>query len=119
MLVIRLARHGRKNHPTYRVVLQEKDWAPTSKVIEILGNVNPHTDPRTIQLKNDRVSYWLKQGAQPSATMHNLLVDAGLVTGPKQRVVYGKKAKTEGEAAPTAAPAAQPVAETAPAPAVV
>lgn len=57
MLVIRLARHGRKNHPAYRIVLQEKDWAPSSKVIEILGNMNPHTNPRTIVLKKDRIAY--------------------------------------------------------------
>lgn len=106
MLVIRLARHGRKNHPTYRVVLQEKDWAPSSKVIEILGNVNPHTNPRTIQLKTERVKYWLSKGAEPSATVHNFLVDAGLVTGAKQRVVFGKKAEDPKAAASAATPAA-------------
>lgn len=106
MLVIRLARHGRKNHPTYRVVLQEKDWAPSSKVIEILGNVNPHTNPRTIQLKTERVKYWLAKGAEPSATVHNFLVDAGLVTGAKQRVVFGKKAVDPKAAASAATPAA-------------
>lgn len=91
MLVIRLARHGRKNHPTYRIVLQEKDWAPSSKVIEILGNMNPHTNPRTIVLKKDRIAYWLSQGAQPSATMNNLLIDEGLVNGEKVRTVFGKQ----------------------------
>lgn len=103
MLVIRLARHGRKNHPTYRVVLQDKDWAPTSKVIEILGNMNPHTNPRTIILKKDRISYWLSQGAQPSATMNNLLIDEGLLKGEKVRTVFGKQpAKTDATPAETA-----------------
>lgn len=104
MLVIRLARHGRRNHPTYRIVLQEKDWAPTSKVLEILGNMDPHTDPRTIHLKTDRVKYWLSQGAKPSNTMHNMLVDAGLVQGPKMRVMFGKKAETEAAPASSVAP---------------
>jgi len=117
MLVIRLARHGRKNHPAYRIVLQEKDWAPSSKVIEILGNMNPHTNPRTIVLKKDRIAYWLSQGAQPSATMNNLLIDEGLVKGEKVRTVFGKQPeKTEpakAEAAPAAA--AEPAAETKPA----
>ncbi|EKD76649.1 MAG: Ribosomal protein S16 [uncultured bacterium] len=106
MLVIRLARHGRKNHPTYRVVLQEKDWSPLSKVIEILGNMNPHTNPRTIVLKKDRISYWLSQGAEPSPTMRNLLIDEGMVKGKKVRTVFGKQPeKTEVAKTETAAPA--------------
>lgn len=109
MLVIRLARHGRRNHPTYRIVLQEKDWAPTSKVLEILGNMDPHTDPRTINLKTDRVKYWLSQGAQPSNTMHNMLVDAGLVQGPKMRVMTAPTS----QAAPAPAEAAVETAATA------
>ena len=99
MLVIRLARHGRKNLATFRVVLQEKDWAPGSKVIETLGNVNPHTNPATVTLKADRIKYWLEKGAQASNTMHNLLIEQKIITGDKRRVVFGKK---------PAAPAAQP-----------
>ncbi len=106
MLTIRLARHGRRNHPTFRVVLQEKDWSPASKVLETLGHVNTLTNPRTVNLKTDRIQYWLSQGAQTSATIHNLLVDAGVVKGDKRRVVFSKKAvsgKTEqpSEATPT------------------
>lgn len=112
MLVIRLARHGRKNHPTYRIVLQEKDWSPSSKVIEILGNMNPHTDPRTIVLKTDRVKYWLSQGAEPSATMRNLLIDQGLVKGDKVRVVFGKQPEKVAEAPAAAPTTAAPAATT-------
>lgn len=91
MLVLRLSRHGRKNYPTYRLVLQEKDWSPTSKVLETLGHMNPHTTPAAVSLKKDRIAYWLKHGAQTSSTVHNMLVTAGMVTSKKRRVVFGKK----------------------------
>jgi len=91
MLVLRLSRHGRKNYPTYRLVLQEKDWSPTSKVLETLGHMNPHTHPTTVSLKKDRIEYWLNHGAQASSTVHNMLITAGMVAGKKRRVVFGKK----------------------------
>lgn len=91
MLVIRLARHGRKNWPTYRLVLQEKEWAPMSKAIETLGNLDPHTQPATVNLKTERIQYWLGKGAQTSTTVHNLLVTQGIITGEKRRSVTGQK----------------------------
>lgn len=103
MLVIRLARKGRKNWPTYRVVLQDKHWAPSSTVIENLGSMDPHTNPAKVTLKRERIEYWLKQGAQPSDTMHNMLVNAGILTGAKKRSVYGKPEPTEAAATTPAA----------------
>lgn len=115
MLVIRLARHGRKKRPTYRIVLQERDWAPNSKVLEKLGHMNPHTDPATVELKKDRIQYWLGQGAQPSASVHNILVQAEVIKGPKQRVVFAKKAAPEeAPAKETTTPAAEASADSAP-----
>lgn len=102
MLVIRLARHGRKNQPTYRVVLQEKDWAPSSKVLENLGNMNPHTNPATVKLEVERIKYWIGQGAQPSNTVHNMLITAGVITGEKRRSVTGNTPPPAPEAAPAA-----------------
>lgn len=102
MLVIRFARHGRKNWPTYRLVLQEKDWAPMSKAIETLGHMDPHTNPATVLLKTERIKYWLEKGAQASNTVHNLLVTQGVITGEKLRVVTGKKAETKPVAEPVA-----------------
>ncbi len=105
MLVIRLSRTGRKRMPHYRVVLQEQDWAPSSKAIEILGNMNPNTNPATVELKSERVQYWLSQGAQPSTTVHNMLVTAGIIKDKKRRSVFGKPEPQEetAEAAPIAA----------------
>lgn len=98
MLVIRLSRTGRKKNPQYRLVLQEREWSPSSKALEILGFMNPHTDPATVELKSERIQYWISQGAQPSNTVHNMLVTAGVIKGDKKRSVFGKKKVSEDEA---------------------
>jgi small subunit ribosomal protein S16 len=110
MLVIRLARIGRKNAAKFRLVLQEKTQAPKSKAQEILGSYDPHAKERNnqVHLETDRIKYWLSQGAQPSATVHNMLIEFGLIEGKKRRVVQPKKkagADGEGEAAPAASAA--------------
>ncbi len=109
MLVIRLARIGRKNTAAFRIVLQDKTQSPKSAAKEELGSYNPHPKERKdqIQLNAERIQYWIKQGAQPSATMHNMLVELGLIQGKKKRVVGTKKgAKAAAEkAAAESAPA--------------
>ena len=106
MLVIRLARTGRRNKATFRVVLQEKSQSPKSKHKEILGSYNPHLKERKEQivLKEDRIKYWLGEGAQPSNTMHNMLIEFGIIEGEKKRVVQPKLKKKEGEEGGDAAP---------------
>ncbi len=91
MIVIRLARVGKKNKAHFKIVIQEKEWSPKSKAIEIIGHYDPNTDPATIKFAEERVKYWLSQGAQPSNTVWNMLVNAKLVTGAKRKVVQGKK----------------------------
>jgi small subunit ribosomal protein S16 len=93
MLVIRLARIGRKNKASFRIVLQDKTQAPKSAAKEQLGSYNPHLKERKdqIQLNTERVQYWLKLGAQPSDTMHNMLIELGIIKGDKRRVVGTKK----------------------------
>lgn len=102
MLVIRLRRVGKRQHATYRFVVSEKSRTPRSTVLEFLGSYNPHTNPPTVNLNRDRITHWLQVGAQPSQTVHNLLVDAGLVSGPKVRVARIKK-KIEAAAKPESA----------------
>lgn len=93
MLVIRLARIGRKNTAQFRVILQEKTQAPKSVAKEQLGAYNPLAKERKDQLKLnlERIQYWLSQGAQPSETVHNMLVELGVLKEKKKRVVRGKK----------------------------
>lgn len=111
MIVIRLARIGRKNKPYYRLVLQDKKWSPSSKSLEILGTYNPHTKPGTAVLKTDRIKYWLGQGAQPSETVHNMLVNAKIINAPKKKVVCGHAKKVEAKKVETAPTGVKPGAD--------
>ncbi|MBV9083776.1 MAG: 30S ribosomal protein S16 [Acidobacteriaceae bacterium] len=73
MLAIRLARFGAKKKPTYRVVVIEKERARNSRSVEVVGFYNPVAKPAQIQLNHERISHWLKNGAQPSDTVTRLL----------------------------------------------
>src|SRR3989338_5327106 len=95
MLVIRLSRIGRKNKPFFRVILQEKTKAPGSKALETLGSYNPHTDPATFEVDAERVKHWLSVGAEPSATVHNFLVDKKIIPGPKLVITRAKRKPEE------------------------
>lgn len=65
-LKIRLMRIGAKKRPFYRVVAVDERKKRTGEYIELLGTYNPLTDPKEVNLKKDRINYWLKSGAQPS-----------------------------------------------------
>lgn len=80
MLTIRLTRVGKKNSPAYRVVVAEKSKAVKKKFVEILGHYNPTRQPKEVVIKSDRANFWLERGAQPSDTVRNLMVDAGILS---------------------------------------
>lgn len=71
MLVIRLARTGRKKYPTYRVVVADSRRASTGKFVDSLGHYNPHT--KDLVLETAEVQKYLKNGAQPSNSVIKLL----------------------------------------------
>jgi small subunit ribosomal protein S16 len=73
VLMIRLARIGKKKHPFYRVVVTEKTRPRNGRFVEIVGTYDPAKKPALIQLKDDRVQYWLGKGAQPSHTVRSFL----------------------------------------------
>jgi small subunit ribosomal protein S16 len=73
MLMIRLARFGAKKKPSYRVSVIEKDRARDSRSVEVVGYYNPLTNPATVNLKHERIQYWLSVGAKPSETVARLL----------------------------------------------
>jgi len=89
MLKIRLQRVGRKNDPSFRVVLTDsKNATRSNKFKEILGSYDArHGEP---VIKGDRVNYWISVGAQPSGTVHNLLVSAKVISGKKINVLSKK-----------------------------
>ena len=66
MLMIRLARFGAKKKPFYRVVVIEKERARNGRSLEVVGHYNPLTNPATVDLKHERISYWQTAGAQLS-----------------------------------------------------
>lgn len=94
MLKIRLTRTGKRNQARFRVVLTEHTSSPQGKFIEILGSIDPYLN--NIALKDDRIKYWLEKGAQPSSTVHNLLIDKGIMSGEK--VTSWKRKKKEEKA---------------------
>ena len=59
-------RIGTNKKPFYRVVVVDERAKRTGGYIELLGTYNPLTEPKDIKLKQDRIDYWIKQGAQPS-----------------------------------------------------
>lgn len=99
MLSIRLSRKGKKKYPVYSLIVLEKSKDPWGDYLEKLGTFNPHT--KEIELNGERIEHWLKLGAQPTATVHNLLVSHGIVKADKVRAGKsqpGKKRQAEIEA---------------------
>ena len=90
MLKIRLQRVGRKNIPTFRVVLTDsKNSTKSGKYLEILGNYDPVHKTKT--LDGERIKYWISKGAQPSETMNNFLINEKVIFGKKVNVLPLKK----------------------------
>ncbi|MDA1062228.1 MAG: 30S ribosomal protein S16, partial [Chloroflexi bacterium] len=79
MLRIRLRRTGRTKAPQYRVVVADQRAPRDGDFVEIVGHYNPRSQPKELVLKEERVRYWLGQGAQPSETVHRMLHTAGLM----------------------------------------
>lgn len=70
---LRLTRKGTKKKPFYRIVAADIQAPRDGKFLEALGTYDPMQDPAVVTLKQDRVQYWLEQGAQPSTTVKSIL----------------------------------------------
>lgn len=116
MLMIRLQRVGRKNVPTFRVVLTDsKNSTKSGRFLEIMGAYDAR-EGGIKQVKADRIKHWLSVGAQASGTVHNLLISEKIITGKKVNVLPKKSPpKKEEEKVEEKAPAKEaPAAEAAP-----
>jgi small subunit ribosomal protein S16 len=71
--MIRLARIGARKQPYYRVVVIEKARARNGRPVEVVGTYNPRTNPASIDLKRDRIDYWVSKGAQLSDRVGKLV----------------------------------------------
>ena len=76
---IRLRRVGRKKAPMYRIVVADSRSPRDGKFIEIIGQYAPRTGEQALNLKTERVNYWLDNGAQPTDTVRSLLRKAGIL----------------------------------------
>lgn len=121
-LKIRLARGGAKKRPFYRIVVAEASAPRDGRYVERVGTYNPMVpkdhDQRLV-LKNERITYWLGQGAQPTERVQKMLASAGLTEAPvireqPKKSAPGKK-RAEREAAAAEAAAAEAPADEAPA----
>ncbi|PIR88417.1 MAG: 30S ribosomal protein S16 [Candidatus Harrisonbacteria bacterium CG10_big_fil_rev_8_21_14_0_10_44_23] len=81
MLTIKFRRVGKRHQPTYRLVVSERGSKLQGRHREDLGWYHPHL--KTSGLKDDRIKYWLSVGAKPTSTIHNLLINKGLIDGKK------------------------------------
>jgi small subunit ribosomal protein S16 len=76
---IRLARHGKKKAPFYRLVVADSRSPRDGRFIELLGTYNPMTDPAEVKVNEERARHWLSVGATPSDTARALLRKAGVL----------------------------------------
>lgn len=142
--MIRLQRIGRKNDPSFRIIVTDKRESTSStRFADIVGTYQPKAG--TIEIDAEKVTKWLKNGAKASPTVHNMLVTKKIIDAkkinvlPKNKIVAALKVEADkkaaekaaedaknapapaapaAEAAPVAEPEAPVVAEEAPAPAV-
>jgi len=77
---IRLARHGAKKKPFYRIVVADGRSPRDGRYVESVGTYNPLQNPSEISMKKDRIEYWMNQGAIPTNTVKSLLKKAGFFT---------------------------------------
>lgn len=77
MVRIRLRRIGLKGQPAYRIVIADKESPRDGRFLEIVGFYNPRTEPLTLDIKEDRVFEWMKNGALPTESVAQLFRTSG------------------------------------------
>jgi small subunit ribosomal protein S16 len=77
MVKIRLARHGAKKRPFYRIVVADSRSPRDGRFIDQVGFYDPTKNPAVIQLKKEKIEEWLQHGAQPTETVAQLIKKAG------------------------------------------
>ena len=84
---LRLARHGKKKSPFYRIVAAEQEYRRDGRHLEIVGTFNPMVDPPVITLKEDRVRHWIENGAQTTRVVSGIIEKSipGLIKERKEK----------------------------------
>jgi small subunit ribosomal protein S16 len=88
---------GKKKQPIYKIVAADARSPRDGKFLEAVGIYNPLTNPHTVNVKEDRVNYWLNVGAQPTDTVKSLLSQKGIILKRDiaRRKLSEEKAQTE------------------------
>jgi small subunit ribosomal protein S16 len=74
---IRLARHGAKKHPFYRIIVTDSRAPRDGRRLDEVGIYDPSQKPSRVEFQHDKLSHWLRLGAQPSATVAQLIKRRG------------------------------------------
>lgn len=112
-VVIRLARQGAKHRDFWRMVVADARSPRDGRFIEQVGWYDPLTKPATVQVKADRVQYWIQAGARPSDKVRALLRRSSAMREGRAVVAEAAGSPTAPSApAAPAAPAASPAPET-------
>ena len=77
MVKIRLARHGAKKRPFYRIVVADSRSPRDGRFLERIGSYDPTKDPAVVAIKQDRLDKWLQNGARPTETVARLIKKVG------------------------------------------
>ncbi len=102
MLTLKFLRVGKKGQPSYRIIAIEKRTKINGKNVQDLGWYDPRS--KKFKLNEERVKYWISKGAQPTDSVHNLLVRGGIVKATKiAKHSVPKKGAVKVETAPAVA----------------
>lgn len=84
MLMLRLQRIGKSKSPSYRLIVSDKHKDTQAGYLELLGTYNSVSKPKVVKFNAERIKYWMSVGAQASNTVHNLLLNEGIISGKKR-----------------------------------
>ena len=97
MLKIRLSRTGRKNYPSYRIVVAEHTAPIKGRFVEVLGHYIPNRNPKVLEYDEKKIKEWISKGAKPTDTVASLLKNAGVSGMEKYIAPRNKKRKKKNE----------------------
>jgi len=78
LLKIRLSRVGKKKQPNYRIVVADARAARDGAVIDVIGQYNPRSQPKLIEIDGEKARQWMRKGAQPTEVVSRLLTSQGI-----------------------------------------
>jgi len=98
---IRLARHGAKKHPFYRIIVTDSRAPRDGRRLDQVGIYDPSQEPSRVEFQHDKLSHWLRLGAQPSATVAQLIKRTELAPAASAPSGSAEAAADQSQPAPT------------------